>query len=966
MARSTVDLMTVTLSLHDEPLGYSPPVGPPVRFWVRYHSRDPLQPANFSYSNFGPKWTCDWISYIIDNPQSLSADVTYYARGGGSRSFTGFDSGTQTFAYQQSDQTRLTRTGPASYEMLSPDGSKLIFSQSDGATGTSRKVFLTQVLDPFGNALTLTYDGSRRLVAITDAIGQVTTLSYEFPNDSLKITKVTDPFGRSATFDYEYAHSTYLAESLIRLTNITDVIGLSSKFGGFNDTPVGLGHIIFGDAIQQLVTPYGTNKFYLADDPDTTSVAETTYADGSRDRVEYNQGTNLYTADAAASVPAGMATYNGSLQYRNTYYWSRNACATGYGDYSKAKVYHWLHTTDLATTSDILESSKEALEGRVWYDYAGQPQPYIVGTTDKPTHVGRVLDDGSTQLYTYAYDSFGHVINSIDPVGRTFSYIYATNGIDLLEARQTRAGNNELLSRTTYNAHHLPLTTVNVAGQTNTYTYNSFGQLLTQTNPKNETTTYTYDTHGYLVTVDGPLPGTNDVATATYDSYGRTRTMTDVSGYRMILDYDDLDRITKITHPDSTFEQFTYNRLDPAIIQDRAGRQTLLEHDAIRQLTKRTDPVNRVTLFQWCSCGDIKSLTDPLGRTTTWHKDLQNRLVSKQYGDGSRVTYDYENTTSRPRQIIDEKLQVKQFTYNRDGTVSSIAYANTVVPTPGVSYTYDSNYQRVTSMTDGSGTTLYGYAPITGSFALDAGRLVSLDGPLSNDTITYAYDELGRRVSTSINGVVATVAFDALSRAASETNALGAFSYTFDGPSRRVVSETFPNGQINSRSYGGNLQDNLVQQITSQLGATQISQFTYGRDVPADRITTWSQQFGAQPALTDTFGYDAANQLLSGTVTNGGVLVNKFVYTYDRAGNRLVEQGGGLNQLGQLQPFEPTQHGHIREQLSHERMGRAGSPGRSQFRQPTYRIYLRRAKPAGLHPLSNQRNPGVPASARLV
>ena len=36
--------------------------------------------------------------------------------------------------------------------------------------------------------------------------------------------------------------------------------------------------------------------------------------------------------------------------------------------------------------------------------------------------IGRVLDDGTTQLYTYAYNPFGHLTNSIDPLGRTFSY----------------------------------------------------------------------------------------------------------------------------------------------------------------------------------------------------------------------------------------------------------------------------------------------------------------------------------------------------------------------------------------------------------------------------------------------------------------------------------------------------------------------------------------------------------------
>jgi len=171
-----------------------------------------------------------------------------------------------------------------------------------------------------------------------------------------------------------------------------------------------------------------------------------------------------------------------------------------------------------APSAGILESTKEALENRVWYNYSGQSVPSAVGASSRPTKVGRVLDDGSTQLYTYAYDGFGHATNSIDPVGRTFSYLYAANGIDLLEVRQTRAVNNELLFRATYNSEHLPLTKIGADGQTNTFTYSARGQLLTETNPKNETTSYTYDTNGYLVAVDGPLPGTNDVVTATYDA----------------------------------------------------------------------------------------------------------------------------------------------------------------------------------------------------------------------------------------------------------------------------------------------------------------------------------------------------------------------------------------------------------------------------------------------------------------
>ena len=73
-----------------------------------------------------------------------------------------------------------------------------VYGQPTGALAFPRKVFLTRSVDPQGQRVQLTYDASLRLVAITDAIGQVTTLSYELAGDPLKITRVTDPFGRYA------------------------------------------------------------------------------------------------------------------------------------------------------------------------------------------------------------------------------------------------------------------------------------------------------------------------------------------------------------------------------------------------------------------------------------------------------------------------------------------------------------------------------------------------------------------------------------------------------------------------------------------------------------------------------------------------------------------------------------------------------------------------------------------------
>ena len=72
MAVPRVYLLDVSLNLADNPVGYSPPVGPAVPFTVRYSQRDNQFSSTFNYSNFGPKWTFDWLAYIMDDPSTPS------------------------------------------------------------------------------------------------------------------------------------------------------------------------------------------------------------------------------------------------------------------------------------------------------------------------------------------------------------------------------------------------------------------------------------------------------------------------------------------------------------------------------------------------------------------------------------------------------------------------------------------------------------------------------------------------------------------------------------------------------------------------------------------------------------------------------------------------------------------------------------------------------------------------------
>lgn len=225
--------------------------------------------------------------------------------------------------------------------------------------------------------------------------------------------------------------------------------------------------------------------------------------------------------------------------------------------------------------------------------------------------------------------------------------------------------------------------------------------------------------------------------------------------------------------------------------------------------------------------------------------------------------------------------------------------------TPSVSYTYDANYNRISSMMDGAGTTYYTYNSITTTPTLGAGKLYSIASPLPNNTITFGYDQLGRISNRSINGVAQTVTFDSLDRVSSVTNPLGTFGNFYVNATARLDHVTLLNGITTQFYYypnqatDGSGDGNERLQEIKNLDSSQalISQFDYAYDI-GGRVTTWTQANTGQTtgAQHYNFGYDLADQLLSGSLQDvSNTLLKQYGYTYDSAGNRQSEQAGSSN-----------------------------------------------------------------------
>ena len=479
----------------------------------------------------------NWLSYIQDNPNIAHEGVMRYVAGGGAIHYIGIGYNGIPGAYRPEtrDASLLVRTSanPITYERRLPDGGREIYGRSNGATTNPRRIFLTKILDRFGNALTLTYDGQLRLTKLTDATGRNTTFAYELTARPLLVTKITDPFGRSAKLQYDAAG---------RLSKITDVLGLTSEFA-----------YDAASLITAMTTLYGTTRFAYGGDGNFRWLNATDPL-GRTERVEFrHEAPGVPRSEPANTIPQGiLSPVNEVIDARNSFYWDKHAYALAGSDYTKARITHWTHVAMSSNlTADTVESIKLPFENRVWFNYPGQGGPLgsaISGTLDKPTRRGRVLDDGRTQLNQMEYNAVGHLTRAVDPQGRERLFEYDTNEIDLLRVRQkTSVSGYSTIAEFTYNAHHLPLTYTDAAGQTSSYMYNSAGQLLQSTNPLGQVTRIEYDALGYLVTI---VNANNQTLVAfTYDGLGRIATRVDSEGHRVRFTYDALDRITTETYP---------------------------------------------------------------------------------------------------------------------------------------------------------------------------------------------------------------------------------------------------------------------------------------------------------------------------------------------------------------------------------------------------------------------------------
>ena len=242
----------------------------------------------------------------------------------------------------------------------------------------------------------------------------------------------------------------------------------------------------------------------------------------------------------------------------------------------------------------------------------------------------------STKTYSY---SSSFITSVTDEEGRVTNYTRNSIG----QPTQIVDGYGTASARTTsitwHSTLHVP-TEIVQPGLTTDYTWNSSGQLtqVTQTdttttsvpystNGQTRTWAYTYNSYGYLLTVDGPLSGTGDTVTYTYDTNGYFASITNEVGQTWTVSaVDGRGYPTTIVDANSITTSLTYD-----------------SEERLKSVTVDPTGLNAVTALDYDVVGDITKITRPNGSYLQYTYDDARRLTKIQDNTGAYIGYSHDN-----------------------------------------------------------------------------------------------------------------------------------------------------------------------------------------------------------------------------------------------------------------------------------------------------------------------------------
>ena len=284
------------------------------------------------------------------------------------------------------------------------------------------------------------------------------------------------------------------------------------------------------------------------------------------------------------------------------------------------------------------------------------------------------------------------------------------------------------------------------------------------------------------------------------------------------------------------------------------------------------DALTGTTRYGYDAAGNRLNVVDANTHTLTNTYDLLNRLVTTTDPLSHQTQFTYDAASNQVR-TLDSNGKTITSTYDLLNRLTGIAYP---APDAAVAFAYDV-IGRSTAMTDGTGTTTWGYDGVD--------RPISITQPYTG-TVLYTYDSAGNRLSlTYPDGKVVNYRYDLATRLVSASDWLTQTTSYLYNAIGQPLTITLPNGVTSSFGYDS---AERLKTITHQ-GITQtLASYTYTLDAMGNRTGVTETVLAPGSGMSTTaiaYNYNTLYQLKVAQYSTGAV----FSYTYDAVGNRLTQ-----------------------------------------------------------------------------
>ncbi|WP_405523689.1 DNRLRE domain-containing protein [Streptomyces canus] len=675
------------------------------------------------------------------DPAAYTTDYTYDALG----RLTGTHAAPVTAETRQSTAATVRPATTVGYnafgettDVRDPDGNvtHTTYDRLGRATGTTLPPYT-----PAGATTALTskvsrsYDAAGNLASETDALGKVTTYTYDQLGNLAKAEEPAPADGAATPV------STFTHDLLGEPLSATDPTGARTE-ATYDD----LGRQITATQIERRPAQGAFTTTLAYDDAD--NLLSTTSPTGLTTSGTYNAaGDPLTATDTAGGVtaygygPTGLPVTVTTPQGRTT-----------------RTTYDLAGRTTGASDEDsagtVLRTASSS------YDADGNP----TGVTDALGHtvtqafdaLGRLtrlvepVDSDTSITTTYGYDATGHRTRLTDGRSHTTWYDFTSHG------------SLESVVEPSTTAHP------DAADRTWTTVYDAADQPVKELQPGGVTVQRTFDALGRLT----EATGSGAEAATTPDTFG----------------YDAAGRLTSASAPGGT-DTFTYDDRGDLLSSDGPSGTATFAYDEEGRLTTRTDAAGRAT-FGYDTAGRLKTAADPLTQATmTYGYDTASRLTSVAYGaTGATRSLAYDvldrPTSDEVKSPSGTTTASTAYTYDKASRLTQ----KTTTGTAGSgtqSYGYD-RAGRLTSWTGVNGT-VTDYTWDAAGNRTSAGGVTAVyderNRLLSAGDTTYTYSARGTRTGSTDASGSHTAAFDALGRMASADGT----AYAYDALGRPVT-----------------------------------------------------------------------------------------------------------------------------------------------------------------------------------